>query len=311
MNKQHTPPKAFTRWRHRLHEVIFEADDQAGRAFDVALIIAILASVLIVIIDSVESIRHGQYHRLLVGLEWFFTILFTIEYILRVISVRKPWRYIFSFYGIVDLLSILPTYLGLFIPNAQELMVIRMLRLLRIFRVFKLVRFLGEADALKHAFYASRHKIAVFLTTVLIVVTIMSALMHVIESNAKNPDFSSMPQAMYWAIVTLTTVGYGDITPETPLGKFLSAIMMLIGYSMIIVPAGILSAEIAVESTRHARRSTTQHCRSCMKDGHEYDATYCKFCGDALNPLEIEAGADDLGDSTIAEDDAEGLGNRE
>lgn len=276
-------PEHFAPWRVRLHEIIFEADDKQGRTFDIALIAAILASVVVVILDSVQTMPTWT-DMLFVGLEWFFTILFTIEYVLRIISVRKPWRYIFSFYGLVDLLSILPTYVGLFIPNAHEMIVIRMLRLLRIFRVFKLVRFLGEADALRHAFYSSRHKIAVFLTAVLIIITIMGALMHIVEYNAGNDNFSSLPQSMYWAIVTMTTVGYGDITPITSLGKFLSAVMMLIGYSMIIVPAGILSAEIAVESQRHARRSTTQHCPSCSREGHEFDAEFCKFCGAELNP---------------------------
>ena len=279
---------AFAPWRARLHEIIFEADDRAGKVFDTVLIVAILASVIVVILDSVKTMP-AWTDTMFVVLEWFFTILFTIEYILRIISVRKPWRYIFSFYGIVDLLAILPTYVGLFVPNAHELVVIRMLRLLRIFRVFKLVRFLGEADALKHAFYSSRHKIAVFLTAVLIIITIMAALMHVVEDNADNPQFSSLPQSMYWAVVTMTTVGYGDITPITPLGKFLSAVMMLIGYSMIIVPAGILSGEIAAESQRHARRSTTQHCPSCSRDGHEFDATYCKFCGEHLDPQVAES----------------------
>ena len=284
MPKHEPPTTTLAPWRTRLHEVIFEADDRKGKLFDTVLIVAILASVVVVILDSVDSIREGRLHTLMIALEWLFTILFTIEYILRIISVRKPWRYIFSFYGIVDLLSILPTYIGLFVPNAHELIVIRMLRLMRIFRIFKLVQFLGEVEALRHAFYTSRHKIAVFLTAVLIIITIMAAAMHVIESNAGNEQFSSMPQAMYWAIVTMTTVGYGDITPITTLGKFLSATMMLIGYSMIIVPAGILSAEIATESQRHARRSTTQYCPSCSRDGHEFDATYCKYCGEELNP---------------------------
>ena len=273
----------FSPWRARLHEIIFEADDRAGKVFDTVLILAILISVVVIILDSVQSIREN-YHGLFIGLEWFFTILFTIEYVLRLISVKKPLRYVFSFYGIVDLLAVLPSYVGLFVPGAQNLMVIRMLRLLRIFRVFKLVRFLGEADALKHAFYSSRHKIGVFMTTILIIITIMAAIMHVVETRAGNEDFSSMPASMYWAVVTMTTVGYGDITPITVMGKFLSAVMMLIGYSMIIVPAGILSGEIAAEAQRHARRSTTQHCPSCSRDGHEYDATYCKFCGERLDP---------------------------
>lgn len=282
MPEDRDQPGPLPGWRHRLHEVIFEADDRPGKVFDACLILAILASVVVVMLDSVEPLR-GRYHGLFVSLEWTFTTLFTIEYLLRIISVRKPWRYIFSFYGIVDLLAILPTYLGLFIPNAQELIVIRMLRLLRIFRVFKLVRFLGEADALKRAIVASRHKIAVFLTVVLIVVTIMAALMQVIESAAGNEDFSSLPESMYWAIVTMTTVGYGDITPNTVVGKMLSATIMIIGYSMIIVPTGILSAEMASESHRRARRSTTQHCPNCARSGHEFDATYCKFCGAKLD----------------------------
>ena len=295
MAQANNSPTPFAPWRARLHEVIFEADTKQGRRFDIVLIIAILASVVVVALDSVQTMP-AWTDTLFVILEWFFTILFTIEYVLRIISVRKPWRYIFSFYGIVDLLSILPTYVGLFVPNAHELMVIRLLRLLRIFRVFKLVRFLGEADALRRAFYSSRHKIAVFLTAVLIIITIMAALMHIVEYNAGNEDFSSLPQSMYWAIVTMTTVGYGDITPITTLGKFLSALMMLIGYSMIIVPAGILSAEIFTETQRHARRSNTQHCPSCSRDGHEYDAIYCKFCGELLNPHEAENG-DNLDDS--------------
>jgi len=282
-NEKTPPPDHFAPWRIRLHEVIFEADEPAGKVFDTVLILAIIASVIVIILDSVRSIRE-EYHALFIGLEWFFTILFTVEYTLRIICVRKPLRYIFSFYGVVDLLSILPSYVGLFVPGAQNLMVIRMLRLLRIFRVFKLVRFLGEADALRQAFVASRHKIAVFLTAVLIVVTIMAAAMHVVESSADNDEFSSLPQAMYWAVVTITTVGYGDITPTTIVGKFLSTAMMLIGYSMIIVPTGILSAEMAGEAQRRARRSSTQHCPSCSRDGHEYDAKYCKFCGEPLNP---------------------------
>ncbi len=276
-----TTPDPFPPWRVRLHEIIFEADDTAGKVFDIALLLAILASVLVIVLDSVQSIR-TSYHGLFVGLEWFFTVLFTVEYVLRIIAVRRPIRFIFSFYGLVDLLSILPTYLGLLVPGTQNLMVIRMLRMLRIFRVLKLVQFMGEAQALRHAFYQSRHKIGVFLTTVLIIITIMSAVMFMVESSAGNEDFSSLPQAMYWAVVTMTTVGYGDITPITTLGKLLSAIMMLIGYSLIIVPAGILSAQIATESTRHARRSTTQFCPSCSREGHEYDAVYCKFCGAKL-----------------------------
>ncbi|XAL98427.1 ion transporter [Phycisphaeraceae bacterium D3-23] len=270
------PPKD---WRERTHEIIFEADTWWGKAFDIVLILAILASVVVIMLETVEPIRlrHGT---LLIVFEWGFTILFTIEYVLRLISVKRPLRYAFSFFGIIDLLSILPTYVGLFIPGAHELMVIRMFRLLRVFRVFKLVRFLGEADALKEAVYAARHKIAVFLTTVLIIVTIMGALMHVIESRYGNPQFTSLPQSMYWAVVTMTTVGYGDITPITTLGKFLSAAMMIIGYSLIIIPTGIISAEMA--TTKRASMISTQHCPQCSRHGHDRDATHCKFCGGVL-----------------------------
>ncbi len=274
------PSPDAANWRRRTHEIIFEADTPAGKAFDIVLIVAILLSVLVIMLDTV-----GRFHeRFGLGfyiLEWFFTVLFTVEYVLRLMSVRRPLRYAFSFFGLVDLLSILPTYIGLFIPGAHELMVIRMLRLLRIFRVFKLVRFLGEADALKEAIVSARHKIAVFLTTVLIIVTIMGALMHVVESQYGNDQFSSLPESMYWAIVTMTTVGYGDITPDTAVGKFLSATMMIIGYSLIIIPTGIISAEMAAS---HKRRSeiSTQHCPHCSRDGHDRDARFCKYCGGGL-----------------------------
>lgn len=270
-------------WRNRLHEIIFEADDPLAKGFDIGLLIAIVLSVIAIMLDSVESIR-AQHHGLLNAVEWFFTILFTIEYILRLICVRRPHRYAFSFFGLVDLLSILPTYLGLFLPGAHELMVIRTFRLLRIFRVFKLMRFLGEAAALRQAIYASRHKIAVFLTTVVIIITVMGALMHVVEGYYHgNEQFSSLPQSMYWAVVTMTTVGYGDITPATVVGKFLSAVMMIIGYSLIIVPTGIISAEMAFPEKKRSV-ATTQHCPHCSRHGHDNDALHCKFCGGKLNP---------------------------
>jgi voltage-gated potassium channel len=279
-NPHDDPSPDAAPWRLRVHEVIFEADTPAGKAFDIALIVAILLSVLVIMLDTVEGF-HEPYGLLFYILEWFFTALFTVEYVLRLMSVRRPLRYAFSFFGLVDLLSILPTYIGLFIPGAHEMMVIRMLRLLRIFRVFKLVRFLGEADALREAIVSARHKIAVFLTTVLIIVTIMGALMHVVESQYGNDQFSSLPESMYWAIVTMTTVGYGDITPETAVGKFLSATMMIIGYSLIIIPTGIISAEMAAS---HKRRSeiSTQNCPHCARDGHDRDARHCKYCGGEL-----------------------------
>ncbi|MEM8757607.1 MAG: ion transporter [Planctomycetota bacterium] len=267
-------------WRERLHDIIFEADTPAGKAFDVALIIAILASVLVVILVTVPEIDGDPVwsFRLYI-VEWIFTGLFTIEYVLRLIVVKKPLKYALSFFGIIDLLSILPAFIGLFVGGGEHLMVVRTLRLLRIFRVFKLARYLSEAVALRKAVYQSRHKIIVFATVVLIVVIISAALMHIVEGNAGNEAFDSMPRAMYWSIITMTTVGYGDITPSTGFGQFLTAALVLIGYSMIIVPTGILSAEI----TQQRRRPVSgQSCRNCLYEGHDADAEFCKRCGERL-----------------------------
>ncbi len=277
----------FAPWRDRLHEIIFEADTPAGKTFDVSLIVAIFASVAVVILSTLPAANNEPYRTLFLALEWMFTGLFTVEYLLRLIVVRRPLRYATSFFGIIDLLSILPAFIGLIVPGGERLLVVRTLRLLRIFRVFKLTRYLSEATALRHALYESRHKIAVFITTVLIVVLISSALMHIVEGNAGNEAFDSMPSAMYWAIITMTTVGYGDITPITVIGKTTTAVLVLVGYSMIIVPTGILTAEMAGK-VRAA--ITTRACPSCMAEGHDRDAVYCKRCGDPLDP-EQTAGA--------------------
>lgn len=264
-------------WRSWLHEVIFEADTPLGKAFDVVLLWAIILSVLAVSLESVQSIRE-QYGSILVGVEWFFTILFTIEYLLRVICVRRPWTYIRSFYGIVDLLAILPTYLSLFIVGAQTLIVIRALRLLRVFRVFKLARYVGEAGVLMTALRASRPKIVVFLVAVFSVVLIVGSLMYLIEGGQANSGFTSIPKSIYWTIVTMTTVGFGDITPQTVPGQVLASMVMIVGYGIIAVPTGIVTAEIAV-----ARRGvTTQRCRNCGAEGHDPDAKHCKYCGTEL-----------------------------
>ncbi|TWU08815.1 Cyclic nucleotide-gated potassium channel [Symmachiella macrocystis] len=277
-------------WRARWYEVIFEADTPAGKLFDVLLLIAILLSVLVVMCESVEAIRKA-YPKLLVGAEWFFTLLFTLEYGVRIICARRPKRYIFSFYGIVDLLAILPTYviaLPIFEggPSAQRLAVIRAIRLLRVFRIFKLAHMLSEASALRQAIWAARAKIAVFLSFVLIAVVIVGSAMHLIEGGRVDSDgqqivtgFDSIPESMYWAIVTMTTVGYGDVSPTTGLGKALAACMMILGYCMIIVPTGIVSAELA-----HAggKSQTTQVCPECMGEGHAADAVHCKYCGAKL-----------------------------
>ena len=258
--------------------MIFEADTPAGKAFDVALLVAILASVLAVMLDSVGSIR-AEYGRSLDVAEWCFTILFTVEYVLRLVCVPISSHYARSFFGVVDVLAILPTYLSLLLPGAEHLVVIRGLRLLRIFRVFKLGRFLGEASVLQKALTGSRHKITVFLGTIAILVTILGTAMYLIEGEENG--FTSIPTSVYWAVVTMTTVGYGDIAPNTVAGKALATLVMILGYSVIAVPTGIVTAEI-VETVSAARKVSTRCCPNCMAEGHDPDAEYCKACGASL-----------------------------
>ncbi len=264
-------------WREKLRIIIFEADTPAGKAFDVALLVSIMISVSVVMAESVSSIRERWGDQLNFA-EWFFTLLFTVEYCLRLLSVRRPLQYAGSFFGIVDVLAIAPTYLSLLFPGTESLLVIRGLRLLRVFRVFKLGRFLGEASLLTRALVASRHKITVFLGTILILVTILGAAMYLIEGEENG--FTSVPAGVYWAIVTMTTVGYGDITPQTLPGKTLAALVMVLGYSVIAVPTGIVTAEI-VETAVGAKIST-RCCPECMSEGHVSDARYCKDCGEPL-----------------------------
>lgn len=270
--------KSLSRWREQIRVVIFEADTPAGKAFDVGLLIAIVTSVIAVMLESVESIR-SEYGTALDAAEWTFTILFTIEYVIRLASVPVPWHYARSFFGLVDLVAILPSYLSLLLPGAEHLLVIRGLRLLRIFRVFKLGRFLGEASVLTRALRDSRHKVTVFFGTVIILVTILGTAMYLIEG----PDngFTSIPLSIYWAIVTMTTVGYGDIAPQTVAGKTLASFVMIIGYSVIAVPTGIVTAEI-VESAVSSRVSA-RCCAHCMEEGHDRDARFCKACGEPLD----------------------------
>ncbi len=263
-------------WREHLHELIFEADTPTGKMFDIGLLMAIAASVAVVTLDSVDQFR-DDHHTLLVTAEWVLTIAFTIEYVLRIMCVRNPLRYVFSFFGLVDLLSIVPTYVSLFVPGTESLVVIRSLRLLRVFRVFKLARFLTEASELRASIGAARAKLAVFMATVVISVVIVGAAMYVVEGPENG--FTSVPVGMYWAVVTLTTVGYGDVTPQTPLGKMLAVAMMILGYSLIIVPTGIVSAEMALAQSG---RITSQHCPRCSREGHDSDAVHCKFCGARL-----------------------------
>jgi voltage-gated potassium channel len=272
---KNSPLTARERLRWRLHTIIFEADTPAGRAFDVGLLIAIGISLLVVILESVPSLdeRYGVWFR---TLEWVLTFLFTVEYLLRLYCVRKPWLYARSFYGVVDLLSILPAYLSLFVEGTQLLLAVRVLRLLRVFRVFKLVGFLREARLLTRALRASRGKIIVFMLFVVLMVTVIGAIMYVIEGDT-NPAFQNIPISIYWAIVTLTTVGFGDITPQTSLGRFFSAVVMILGYAVIAVPTGV----VTMEMMRH-QSTTTQTCPNCSAEGHDDDARYCKYCGSAL-----------------------------
>lgn len=265
-------------WRLRIHEIIFEADTPMGKAFDIILIITILLSVIAVMLDSMAEVRQNFGYILFV-LEWSFTILFTIEYIFRLVTVGRPLKYAGSFYGVVDLLSIIPTYLSLLFPGTQMLVVIRILRVLRIFRVLKLAQYLGEAQMIKQALKASRRKITVFLITVVTIVIIVGSIMYLIEG--EESGFVSIPHSIYWAIVTLTTVGYGDITPVTSLGRILSAIVMIMGYAIIAVPTGIVTAEMT--QTLAKKHVTTQSCPQCSMEGHDTDAEFCKYCGSALN----------------------------
>ncbi len=264
-------------WRVRLHEIIFEADTPAGKAFDVALIGLILLSILAVMLESVAAYQ-ASYGAFLRQVEWVITGLFTIEYILRLSCVVYPLRYARSFFGIVDLVAILPTYLSLFLPGSQSLLLVRTLRLLRIFRVFKLVLYLGEANVLSTALRSSLPKVVVFLMTVLLVVLNMGAAMYLIEGGENG--FTSIPRGVYWAIVTMTTVGYGDIAPQTVPGQALAAALMIMGYAVIAVPTGIVSAEL-IEAGRQ-RPVTTRVCPVCLTEGHQRSARFCRDCGASL-----------------------------
>ena len=268
--------KSKRQWRKILFEIIFEADTQAGKWFDIVLIISILLSVITVMLDSVSSIRM-KYGEFLYAAEWFFTILFTVEYIFRLLCIGKPIRYAVSFFGVVDLLAILPTYMSLLFFGSRYLLVVRVLRVLRIFRVLKLGHHIKEAAVLRKALYASRQKIIVFLFVVLTLVVIIGSLMYVIEEEENG--FTSIPRSVYWAIVTLTTVGYGDISPKSGMGQFLAAIVMILGYSIIAVPTGIVTVEL---SRAQKGKSCSQVCPNCSAEGHDKDAQYCKFCGTKL-----------------------------
>ena len=272
--------------KDRLHTIIFEADTKQGKLFDIILLVSIILSVIVVMLETVPS-YHDKYFDLFYTLEIGFTAIFTIEYFLRIYITLKPIKYMKSFYGIVDLLSILPTYLSFFIVGTQSLMIIRALRLLRVFRIFKLGQYLSQGQLIVDSLRASRRKIFVFLFFILVVVSIFGSIMYLIEGGRDNSNFDSIPRSIYWDIVTLTTVGYGDIAPVTPLGQMLASVIMIMGYSVIAVPTGIISAELIAEAAQNAKKDnnniSTIACRHCSKDGHAPEAVYCKYCGEMLN----------------------------
>ena len=264
-------------WREQLHEIIYESEKPSGKAFDIVLLFLIVSSIVIVMLDSVRWI-HEKYGDLFYVIEWGFTILFTIEYILRLICIRKPLRYMVSGLGIIDLLAIIPTYVSVLVAGTQSLLVLRALRLLRIFRIFRLVHFISEMRFLAAAVKNSLRKISVFILVVLTSVVILGSVIYLVEGPGNG--FTSIPQSIYWAIVTITTVGYGDIAPVTALGKLIASFIMLLGYGIIAVPTGIVTTEMALAARQH--RGDNRACPSCGREGHEHDASFCKFCGHKL-----------------------------
>ncbi len=268
-----------TSWKNRLHEIIYEADTKEGKLFDVVLLIAILASIVLVMLESVESINN-EYGELLNISEWAITILFSFEYIFRIISIKKPFKYIFSFYGLIDLLSTLPKYLSLTFVGGHHFAALRALRLLRIFRILKLARYIGASNKLLIALKASKAKIAVFLFFVIILCIILGTVMYMVEGEENG--FTSIPTSVYWAIVTMTTVGYGDIAPHTPLGQFIASIIMILGYGIIAIPTGIVSSEIT-KTNENEVHTNTQSCSHCTAENHKDGAEFCYNCGSKLN----------------------------
>lgn len=265
-------------WRSRLHEIIFEADTPKGKAFDIVLIITIVLSVVAVMLESVANIR-AEIGGLLRTAEWVFTILFTVEYIVRLLTVRRPGHYAFSFFGVVDLLAVIPTYVSILLPGAQYLLVVRLLRILRVFRVLKLMQYLAEANILLRALQASRRKIEVFVYTLLTLVVILGSVMYLIEGPENG--FTSIPRGVYWAIVTLTTVGFGDISPQTNLGQTVAALIMVTGYGIIAVPTGIVTSELS-QLAGGGVGTSDEACPNCGRTGHDVDAEHCKYCGAQL-----------------------------
>lgn len=269
-------PQNFSPFRAKLHEIIFEAETREGRLFDVVLLIMIVLSIITVMWETVPY-YYGRYLHIFIVIEWFFTFFFTIEYFLRIYSVYKPRYYIFSFFGIVDLLSILPSYVALFFPGLQSLMIIRGLRLLRVFRIFKLDSFIEQGNLLIYSLQESRKKLTVFAITILIIVSIFGSVMYLVE-HPTNPQFESIPMSIYFCIVTITTVGYGDITPVTQVGKLLTTFLMFTGYIIIAVPTGIVTSNLVIQKSK----MNTIACHVCGKEGHAPQARYCDYCGHVL-----------------------------
>ena len=265
-----------TGWRRKLYVVIFESDTRAGLLFDQALLVAILASVTVVMLDSVVSIS-SRYHKWLGAFEWLFTALFTIEYIARLVCVERPWRYARSFYGVVDLASVLPTYLAVFLPELHALIDVRVLRMLRVFRILKLTQYLSEYQLLASALRNSRRKIAVFLSAVLMIVVTLGTVMYVVEGPTHG--FTSIPLSIYWAITTMTTVGFGDITPQSDVGRLIASVMMLMGWGVLAVPTGIVTAEM---TSQRLRGTGDRACSKCGAREHATDARFCRVCGNDL-----------------------------
>lgn len=267
-------------WRNRLHEIIYEADTPMGKLFDIVLLVLIFLSIILVMLESVADI-YQRYHSLFYIAEWVITIFFSLEYILRIISIRRPARYIFSFYGIVDFLSTIPSYLTVFVGGFNVLFSIRALRLLRVFRILKVTRYIGESNRLVDALRNSKAKILVFLFAVLVISIIMGTVMYLVEGPENG--FTSIPLSIYWCIVTLTTVGFGDIHPVTPLGQFVATFIMVVGYGIIAVPTGIVSAEYSRSSSTKPQALNTQVCPVCAEDKHLDKAKFCHNCGNKLN----------------------------
>lgn len=267
--------------QRKLYKVIFQADSVPGRLFDIFLLIAIILSVLVIMLESVKSI-YAEYGQILRTLEWIFTGLFTVEYILRIYCVGKPRKYVFSFFGIIDFLAIIPTYLTIFVTIGPGLNVIRILRFVRIYNILKLGNFVDSGNVIMSALYASRHKIVVFLTGIFTLVIFVGGLVYFVESVNPNSQFTSIPKSIYWAIVTITTVGFGDIVPITPIGQFLSALLMISGYAIIAVPTGIVTSEIVKSNMSQNNPPQEIQCETCNNTDHDEDASFCKMCGEKL-----------------------------